>query len=97
MSNANKPEWMKDPLLQHIDPRKLEFLQSLVFESSGLNREQMMPFLLALARRGKDKNMTFSDEEMTAIISVLKKHSGPAELEKINKVMAMRSNKMNKK
>ena len=90
LNNTSKTEWMNDPLIANIDPYKLEFLQALVFESSSLNREQMLPFLMAVAKRGKDKNVTFTDEEMDAVITVLKNHASPAELEKINKVMAMR-------
>ena len=38
-------EWMQDESLQNIDPYKLEFLQALVFESSNLRKEQLLPFL----------------------------------------------------
>ena len=61
-------EWMKDESLQGIDPYKLEFLQALVFESSNLRKEQLFPFLMAVAKRGQEKNVTFSDEEINAII-----------------------------
>ena len=49
-------EWMKDESLQGIDPYKLEFLQALVFESSNLRKEQLLPFLMAVAKRGQEKN-----------------------------------------
>ncbi len=96
MNNANKTEWMSDPLIANIDPYKLEFLQALVFESSSLNRDQMLPFLMAVAKRGKDKNITFSDEEMDAVVTVLKNHASAEELDKINKVMAMRKTRSKK-
>ncbi len=96
MSNTDKTEWMRDPLLADIEPYKLEFLQALVFESSNLNREQMLPFLMAVAKRGKDKNVTFTDEEMDNVASVLKNHASPEELDKINKVLAMRKTRSKK-
>ena len=37
-------DWMKDESLKNIDPYKLEFLQALMFESSNLKKEQMLPF-----------------------------------------------------
>ena len=46
-------EWMNDPSLQEIAPYKLQFLQALIFESASLSREQMMPFLMAVMKRGK--------------------------------------------
>ena len=69
--------WMEDPSLVHIDKEKLLFLQSLVFESQNLSKEQLLPFLMAIAKRGKDNNITFTDEE----------------IDKINKLMALRKSR----
>lgn len=84
-------EWMKDESLKDIDPYKLEFLQALVFESSNLKKEQLLPFLMAVAKRGQDKKVSFSEEEIDAIVAVLKRHATPDELGKMNKVLAMRA------
>ncbi len=84
-------EWMQDESLKNIGPYKLEFLQALVFESSNLKKEQLLPFLMAVAKRGQEKKVSFSDEEIDAIVNVLRKHASPEEVSKIEKVMAMRS------
>ena len=86
-------EWMKDESLKGIDPYKLEFLQALVFESSNLRKEQLFPFLMAVAKRGQEKSVTFSDEEINAIVAVLKKQATPEELSKMDKILAMRAKK----
>ena len=86
-------EWMKDESLKEIDPYKLEFLQALVFESSNLRKEQLLPFVMAVAKRGQEKNVTFSDEEIGAIVTVLKKQATPEELSKMDKILAMRARK----
>ena len=54
--------WMDDPAVAQIDRAKLDFLQSLVFESQSLSREQMMPFFMAIAKRGMDNHISFSKE-----------------------------------
>ena len=46
---------------------------------------------MAVAKRGQEKKVSFSDEEIDAIVTVLRKHASPDELSKIEKVMAMRS------
>lgn len=84
-------DWMKDESLKDIDTYKLEFLQALVFESNNLRKEQLLPFFMAVAKRGQEKNVTFSDAEMEAIINVLKKHASPEELAKMEKILAMRA------
>lgn len=86
-------DWMKEESLKDIDPYKLEFLQALLFESSNLKRDQMIPFLMAVAKRGQEKHVTFSDDEINKIVAVLKKHATPDEISKIEKVMVMRSRK----
>lgn len=82
-------EWMQDEALKDIEPYKLEFLQALVFESSSLKKEQLLPFLMNVMKRGKEKKVTFSDEEINAIITVIKKNATEEELVKIEKLMSM--------
>ena len=53
-------DWMNDPSLAGIDKAKLDFLQALVFESRGMSREQMLPFLMAVAKRGQADHITFT-------------------------------------
>lgn len=87
--------WLDDPDVAHIDKSKLDFLQMLVFESSGLSKEQMLPFLMAVAKRGKDKNISFTEEEMNIIIQTLQKHASPEEIDKMNKMTAIFRNRKN--
>ena len=82
--------WMNDESLKEIDSYKLEFLQALMFESNHLKKEQMLPFLMAVAKRGK---VSFSEEEINRIVAVLRKQASPEETAKIEKIMAMRSRK----
>ncbi len=83
-------EWMNDPLVAGIDTTKLQFLQMLVFEGQNLKKEQMLPFLMSIAKKGKNQNISFDDNEIEAIVAALSKYSTPEEAEKINKLMAMK-------
>ncbi len=86
-------EWMNDPALSGIDRNKLTFLQALVFESRSLNREQMLPFLMAVAKRGQAEHITFSDEEIQTIAATIKTYSTPEEAETIDKMLRLRKKK----
>lgn len=81
--------WMEDPAVAQIDKAKLDFLQSLVFESQSLSKEQMMPFFMAIAKRGRDNHISFTREEVETITAVIRKYSTPEELNKIDKLMKM--------
>lgn len=83
-------DWMNDPALAGIDRAKLEFLQALVFESRGLQKAQMLPFLMAVAKRGQADHITFSDEEIDTIVEVIKKESSPEDAAVIDNMMRMR-------
>lgn len=86
-------DWMNDESLKNIEPYKLEFLQALVFESSHLRKDQLMPFLMNIAKRGREKNVSFSDEEINAVVAVIKKQASPEEIVKMEKILAMRAKK----
>lgn len=83
-------DWMNDPALAGIDRTKLDFLQALVFESRSLNKEQMLPFLMAVAKRGQAEHITFSNEEIEAIAATIKNYSSAEEAAAIDKMMRMR-------
>ncbi len=86
-------EWMNDPALAGIDKAKLEFLQALVFESRTLKKEQMLPFLMAVAKRGQAEHITFTNEEIETIVAVIKRESSPEEAATIDKMMRMHKKK----
>ena len=79
--------WMSDPAVANIDKAKLEFLQALVFESQTLSKEQMLPFLMSVAKKGSDNHISFSDEEVDTIVNVIRNYSTPEELSKIDKLL----------
>ena len=81
--------WLDDPDVAHIDKSKLNFLQMLVFESNGLSKEQMLPFLMAVAKRGRENNISFTEEEIDTIVKTLQKYASPEEIEKMNKMTAL--------
>lgn len=82
--------WMSDPAVANIDKAKLEFLQALVFESQSLSKDQMLPFLMSVAKKGADNHISFNDEEIETIVNVIRSYSTPEELAKIDKLMKLR-------
>lgn len=81
--------WLEDPDVAHIDKSKLDFLQMLVFESNNLSKEQMLPFLMAVSKRGKENNISFTEDEIDTIIKTIQKYATPEEIEKVNKMTAL--------
>lgn len=89
MSDTPKPLWMSDPLVSDIHKEKLDFLQSIVFESKGKTKNELLPFFISVIKKGKAGDISFTDDEMNLIISAIKKNSTPDELAQIDKFAAM--------
>ena len=86
-------EWMKDESLKDIPSQKLNFLQTLLFESSSLKKEQMMPFLLNIAKLSREQSISFNDAEIEAITAVLRRHATADEIKKMEKILALKKKK----
>lgn len=78
---------LHEPKLSDIPNYKLEFLQKLFYESKTKTQNELLPFLLSLVKISKEKNISFSDNEIDKIISVIKENSSPEEVNKINYIL----------
>lgn len=94
MQESTQPKWMSDPLVSDIDKDKLDFLQSVVFETRGKSQKELIPFLMGIMKKGKAQNISFSDTEMSSIMSAIKQNSTPEELAQIDKFVTMHKNGM---
>lgn len=86
-------EWMNDPRIASIPKEKLDFLQKMFFESKKLTQKELMPFLMALAGRAKKEKISFDQQEVDNILSVLKENSSPEECKKIDQTLRLFSGK----
>ncbi|HKM22436.1 MAG TPA: hypothetical protein VJZ01_10400 [Lachnospiraceae bacterium] len=82
-------DWIRDPSLSNISIDKLIFLQKLVFDGAALSEKEKMPFLLALVTKAKKNNISFTSDETTRIVDVIKKYSTPEETARLNQIMQM--------
>ena len=81
--------WMHDQSLSGIDPRKLEQLSALAQQGKGLGQKELLPFLMAAASRTGPQSISFSNQEMQLILTVLKKDKSPEEQAKMDRLFAL--------
>ena len=89
----NNMLWMEDVRIADIPKTKLDFLQKIFFESKKLTQKEQLPFFMALAGRAKKENISFSQEEINLIMDVIKEHSTPEEVAKINQTVKLFQNR----
>ena len=87
MDEKAKPDWMQDEVVKDIPPGKLDFLGRMFAEGHGKSQKEMMAMLLPMMIKAKQEKLTFTQQEMTAAIAAIKKHSSPEELKQINKIL----------
>jgi len=86
-------KWMEDVRISDIPKVKLDFLQKIFFESKNLTQKEQLPFFMALAGRAKRDNVSFSQDEINLIMDVIKDHSSPEEVVKINQTVKLFKNR----
>lgn len=82
-----KPEWMNDPLVKDIEETKLQFLSNLVLGGKGKSKNEMIPFMMQQMKQAKAAKISFSATEVSLVVTAIKNHSTPEELEQIEKIM----------
>lgn len=81
--------WFNNPNLKNIDPAKLQMLASMADQTKGKSQNELLPFLLAAASHSKSRGMTFSPEEIDAVIEVLKTGKSKEEIENMDRIRSM--------
>lgn len=69
-------------------------LQKLVFESSSLSQKELLPFLMALAQKSREASISFSDTEISSILTAIRKYATPEEQLKMNQIVRLMAKKM---
>lgn len=82
-------QWQNDPRLDHLDKEKLEMLQNLAEQGTGKNVSAMLPFLMSAASRGRNQGLSFSPDEVSAIMEVLKSGKSPREAARLDKIVSL--------
>ena len=82
-------DWRHNPVIENMPPEKILFLNKLLEELQGKNKNTMLPFLMAVTTKAKQAGIQFTDEETALILEVLEKDMTPEERKKIGMLRKM--------
>lgn len=85
--SENDTSWVNDPSLKAIDAAKLQMLLSLANQGKGKSMSEMLPFLLSVSGQAKSSGKSFSSEETSLILEVLKRGKSPQEIAQMEKMI----------
>ena len=89
-------DWINDPMLQNMDPLKIELIKTAAAQVDGKSSKALPPILMSLIMSANRKGIRFSSEEMTLILSLLKQGKSEQEQKQIDKTVDMVSAMMTK-
>ena len=78
-----------NPKLSGIDPEKLSMLQGLAQKGAGMSPSDLLPFLMQSASKRKSNGLHFNQQEISAILNVMKMGKSPEETAKIDRIVSM--------
>ena len=82
-------EWMNNPLLNNIDPVKLDLIQKAAAQVSGKSGKELAPVMLALITSANRQKIQFSQDEISLILGILKEGKSKEEQAQIDKTIQM--------
>ena len=89
-------DWINDPMLQNMDPLKIELIKTAAAQVDGKSSKSLPPILMSLIMSANRKGIRFSSEEMTLILSLLKQGKSAQEQQQIDKTVEMVSSMLTK-
>jgi len=89
-------DWINDPMLQNMDPLKIELIKTAAAQTAGKNGKALPPVLMSLIMSANRKGIRFSSEEMTLILNLLKQGKSSQEQQQIDKAVEIVSSMMTK-
>lgn len=90
-------EWMNHPAMKNIDPVKLELIQMAASQTSGKSGRDLAPIMLALITNANKKGISFTGDEMSLILEILKEGKSKQEQAQIDQTINMVSSLLKKK
>lgn len=90
-------EWMNHPAMKNIDPAKLELFKLAAAQTNGKNGKDLAPVMLALITNANKKGISFSSDEISLILQILKDGKPKEEQAQIDQTVNMVSSFMKKK
>ena len=82
-------DWTTHPGMNNLDPLKREIIRTAAKQVQGKSGNQMATVMMALITSARKQNISFSPEEISLILEILKDGKSPDEKKQIDNMVAM--------
>jgi len=90
-------DWINDPLLQNMDPIKIELIRAAATQTAGKSGNTLAPVLMSLITSANRKGIRFNSDEISLILKILKQGKSENEQRQIDRTVQMVSSMLTNK
>ena len=90
-------DWLKDPALQSMDPAKRELFKLAATQLAGKPQNARAPIMMSLITNANKNGITFTQDEISLILRILKQDKPAEQQRNIDKTVQMVSAMMKEK
>ena len=87
-------DWLNDPALQSMEPAKRELFKLAATQLAGKPQNDMAPIMMSLITNANKRGITFTQDEISLILRILKQNKPAAEQQNIDKTVQLVSSMM---
>lgn len=87
-------DWLNDPALQSMEPAKRELFKLAATQLAGKPQNDMAPIMMSLITNANKRGITFTQDEISLILRILKQNKPAAKQQNIDKTVQMVSSMM---
>ncbi len=85
-------DWMNHPDMKNLDPIKIELFKAAAAQTKGKSGNSMATVMMALITSARKNGISFTPEEMTLILNILKDGKAEEEQNQIDNMVNMVKN-----
>ena len=85
----NRYFFMNDPRIRNIEPKKMAIINEFYKKSQGLSGEEMLPLFLATTKTARDLGISFTNDEITILIDIIKSGMNEKEAGKSDTILGL--------
>lgn len=89
-------DWLNDPALKNMDPVKRMLFEQAAKQVEGKSGNAMASVMMSLITSARRKGISFSPEEISLILNMMKQGKSPQEKQQIDNMVTMVTNMMKK-
>lgn len=85
-------DWMNHPDMKNLDPVKIELFKAAAAQTKGKSGNSMATVMMALITSARKNGISFTPDEMTLILDILKEGKSEEEQNQIDNMVNMVKN-----